>query len=459
MENVKVNDVVIKYDDGITIDFGENFPFGATAQFNNGDVAEVVLIEGSTCRVPDGAFGRSGICKIYVQLADDESFKTLRTYEVKVKDRHPVEEEIAPEHQPTFIESVSAILEDAKDIADDLNAKAESGYFNGADGADGADGAPGPQGETGPAGPAGADGTNGADGFSPIASVERVSGGAKITITDAEGTTEAIVYDGEGGGGTVSSSKVWSGYSTPTIRTSDYNGIKINDLYIDLNYRSLYIAKMVTSSAITWDSLVINDGIATSKTAYSSSKVDTLLSSYVEKEDGKSLSTNDYTDAEKTKLEGLENYDDTEIKNQIKIIDSAEGDAAADVAITCPQNTEVTFKFETAGIFTAYDSSDNRIDYKRYYDNAVNTRTTPEGTSYIKFLEGGAHYSFKTNSITSQQAYDILKSSLNQQSNDIVALQSDVEELQSQIVTCTQAEYDAITIKSPTTIYVITDGE
>lgn len=37
----------------------------------------------------------------------------------------------------------------------------------------------------------------GDDGVSPSAVVERVESGAKITITDAEGTTDAMIYDGQ----------------------------------------------------------------------------------------------------------------------------------------------------------------------------------------------------------------------------------------------------------------------
>jgi hypothetical protein len=44
---------------------------------------------------------------------------------------------------------------------------------------------------TGPQGPAGA------DGVSPSASVEETNDGAIITITDAEGTTTAHIYNGE----------------------------------------------------------------------------------------------------------------------------------------------------------------------------------------------------------------------------------------------------------------------
>ena len=50
----------------------------------------------------------------------------------------------------------------------------------------------------------GKDGANGADGYSPTAIVEQTSTGAKITITDKNGTTTATVNhgkDGEGGSG------------------------------------------------------------------------------------------------------------------------------------------------------------------------------------------------------------------------------------------------------------------
>ena len=66
----------------------------------------------------------------------------------------------------------------------------------------------GPQGPVGPQGPAGkdgapgqngADGSPGADGYSPAASVEQSTDGAKITITDKSGTTEAVVKNGKDG--------------------------------------------------------------------------------------------------------------------------------------------------------------------------------------------------------------------------------------------------------------------
>ena len=45
-------------------------------------------------------------------------------------------------------------------------------------------------------------------------------------------------------------------------------------------------------------------------------KIDAVLAEKVDKSPGKGLSTNDFTDAEKQKLFGLENYDDTGIKSE-----------------------------------------------------------------------------------------------------------------------------------------------
>lgn len=60
-------------------------------------------------------------------------------------------------------------------------------------------GEPGEKGADGSPGQNGADGAPGADGYSPTASVEQSTDGAKITITDKSGTTEAQVLNGKDG--------------------------------------------------------------------------------------------------------------------------------------------------------------------------------------------------------------------------------------------------------------------
>ena len=135
----------------------------------------------------------------------------------------------------------------------ELRAAVERGDFDGADGVDGfsptasvtqtgegatitvtdrngtttadiARGAQGPQGETGatgaagPQGPKGDDGDDGQDGFSPTVAVANITGGHRVTITDANGPHSFDVYDGSGSG---------SGGSdgiTPTVNVSAITG-------------------------------------------------------------------------------------------------------------------------------------------------------------------------------------------------------------------------------------------
>lgn len=62
-------------------------------------------------------------------------------------------------------------------------------------------GAPGKDGEDGQDGAPGKDGTDGKDGVSPTVTVAKISGGHRVTITDANGMKTFDVMDGEDGGG------------------------------------------------------------------------------------------------------------------------------------------------------------------------------------------------------------------------------------------------------------------
>ena len=52
-------------------------------------------------------------------------------------------------------------------------------------------------------------------------------------------------------------------------------------------------------------------------------KITNLLNGKVDKVEGKGLSTNDFTTAQKTKLEGLSNYDDTALAGRVTTIENA----------------------------------------------------------------------------------------------------------------------------------------
>ncbi|MDE5620905.1 MAG: hypothetical protein K2I80_10420, partial [Ruminococcus sp.] len=60
-----------------------------------------------------------------------------------------------------------------------------------------------------------------------------------------------------------------------------------------------------------------NGGSADLSDYYTKSQTDGLLVNKIDKVNGMGLSENSFTDAEKTKLSLLENYDDTEIRSQI----------------------------------------------------------------------------------------------------------------------------------------------
>lgn len=65
-------------------------------------------------------------------------------------------------------------------------------------------------------------------------------------------------------------------------------------------------------------SIVIDSALSTtSENPVQNKVITTALNGKVDAETGKGLSTNDYTTAEKTKLAGLSNYDDTEVRGLI----------------------------------------------------------------------------------------------------------------------------------------------
>jgi len=86
-------------------------------------------------------------------------------------------------------------------------------------GATGPQGPQGVQGETGPAGP------QGPAGVSPTASVERVTDGALVTVTDASGTTTAMLHDATGIASAADALMVDPSESTWSRRTSTGGGM------------------------------------------------------------------------------------------------------------------------------------------------------------------------------------------------------------------------------------------
>lgn len=86
---------------------------------------------------------------------------------------------------------------------------------------------------------------------------------------------------------------------------------------------------------------------------YTKPETNTLLDTKVDKVEGKQLSTEDYTTAEKTKLAGLENYDDTVVKADI-----AANTAAIETEVTRAKAAEKVNADAIAAVDTVFKAAD-----------------------------------------------------------------------------------------------------
>lgn len=199
-----------------------------------------------------------------------------------------ISDNVAESHLPIFDEMINN-LEDALDEVETIDIDVEKedstttvtltkkdgttkivNILDGVDGQNGQDGRDGVDGQNGQ------DGANGQDGFSPIATVTETSDGATISITDKNGTTTAKIHNGTGGG------------------TSDYRNLEnkpqINNVELTGNKTSSDLGLQPAGNYV-------------------------IDSNYVHTD-------NNYSSNEKNKLASLNNYDDTEIKQDIIDLES-----------------------------------------------------------------------------------------------------------------------------------------
>ncbi|MDE5558976.1 MAG: pyocin knob domain-containing protein [Ruminococcus sp.] len=112
---------------------------------------------------------------------------------------------------------------------------------------------------------------------------------------------------------------------------------------------------------------------------YTKSQTDDLISGKVDKEDGKGLSTNDFTNALKTKLDSLENYDDTKIKTDIaNIVDQIGEDTTQITSIKKILDTSLVSRELLSGSTNDFNDVINSGQYK-YNGSPVNK---PETQTY-----------------------------------------------------------------------------
>lgn len=127
--------------------------------------------------------------------------------------------------------------------------------------------------------------------------------------------------------------------------------------------------------------------------------IDKLLAEKVDKEEGKGLSTNDYTDQEKEKLAGLSNYDDTEIRKELsdkaskqELTEAAAGALAEAKSYTDTKTTELWNN--VSDVFDAMSEELNSnisggdaqtlTEAKNYTDKAISEIPTPDVSGQIE---------------------------------------------------------------------------
>lgn len=127
--------------------------------------------------------------------------------------------------------------------------------------------------------------------------------------------------------------------------------------------------------------------------------IDKLLAQKVDKEEGKGLSTNDYTDQEKEKLAGLSNYDDTEIRKELsdkaskqELTEAAAGTLTEAKSYTDTKTTELwnnvgdTFDAMSEELNNNISGGDAQTltEAKNYTDKAISEIPTPDVSGQIE---------------------------------------------------------------------------
>lgn len=127
--------------------------------------------------------------------------------------------------------------------------------------------------------------------------------------------------------------------------------------------------------------------------------IDKALAEKVDKEEGKGLSTNDYTDQEKEKLAGLSNYDDTEIRKELsdkvskkELTEAAAGTLTEAKSYTDTKATELwnnvgdTFDAMSEELNSNISGGDTQTltEAKKYTDKAISEIPTPDVSGQIE---------------------------------------------------------------------------
>ena len=225
-----------QYDYGMTLQIvGVELPAAYEVHFADAPTGESMTVIGGEdgVAIPDELLTGGGAIYawLYIHTGADDG-ETILSITIPVQARAaitgaeptPVQQDVITQAIAALqdgVETVEGIAESMPQaIADALQAAKDSGEFDGPQGETGPQGERGPKGDTGDRGPAGQDGAagadgkdgadgspgipgkdgkDGADGVSPTIAVSEITGGHRLTITDATGASTVDILDGEDG--------------------------------------------------------------------------------------------------------------------------------------------------------------------------------------------------------------------------------------------------------------------
>lgn len=217
-------------------------------------------------------------------------------------------------------------------------------------------------------------------------------------------------------------------------------------------------------------------------TAVANVDVSEELSNYVLKDGDKVLSTNDFTDALKTKLEGLSDFDPTNIENAISAIQGTLADITLDGSVNSVIDTWTELKNFLADYSTANDLKDiidtvestvktwvGNQGYLTSSDiaNLVTQNDLQGATTAIGVLDTSvsaieADY-VKSNDIASFITASDIPTTVSSFTNDagyITTTDSSNHVTSTtksvmNIISISQSDYNALTTKDPSTLYIV----
>ena len=161
-----------------------------------------------------------------------------------------------------------------------------------------------------------------------------------------------------------------------------------------INETDSYLTPNLRASINLVQEIGDNDNVAMSQSATTRA-----LKSKVDKEEGKGLSSNDYTDDDKEKLDGLSNYDDTEVQTQLSEKASKEevADAAEETLSAASSHTDERIEETKSEIATGLIEFEKEVgkaisdgdattlqSAQKYTDDAIDAIPTPDVSGQIE---------------------------------------------------------------------------